>query len=97
MPSGEYDTPGPFQKDGPYIKRGLNERDEAVFMHHTDQAEREEFIGLLNKGTHFEGMLEALKRKSRGHTSNCGSYHGHDCDCGLDDSVHEAIAAAEAK
>ena len=85
MPSGEYDTPGPYEMDGPYIKRGIYKRDEAVFMHTTDQAEREEFIGLLNKGTHFEGMMEALKHAR----DNC---IGHP-----DQMIDEAIAKAEAK
>ncbi len=67
MPKGEYDTPGPFYQRGPAIchrnvAAGRSAR--AMFAEILDRAEREELVGLLNKGTHFERMLEALKGMS---------------------------------
>lgn len=70
MPKGEYDTPGPFRLDD---KPGFNGsvsvyRDTGEFSHYLgslsprlDEAERDELVGLLNKGTHYNALLEALK------------------------------------
>ena len=60
MPKGEYDTPGPFdrhprghvRKNGAYI---------LTLSGSLDDSRCDELVSLLNKGTHFEGMLEALK------------------------------------
>ena len=52
MRSGEDDSPGPSQQ-GHALQEGLC--DEAVFMHTTDQAEREELQAIEGPRTGFEG------------------------------------------
>lgn len=63
MPEGEFDTPGPFYRDGVMVFRrtGKHQHMFARLTTIRDEAEMDEFIGLLNKGTHYNGMLEALK------------------------------------
>ena len=66
MPKGEFDTPGPFtgslmDSAGIYRALGPHTVRAARFDDHIDQAERDELVDLLNKGTHFDGMLAALK------------------------------------
>ena len=73
MPKGEFDTPGPFSGDDEEIYRSVEghkfgyQQTVALFVERLDQAEREELIGLLNKGTHAEALFEALK-----HVANSG-------------------------
>ena len=74
MPKGEFDTPGPFLTgnhfsgtDNVIVRDGVKGwclmfADLYLgHMSHTDAAEREELVGLLNKGTHFDGLVGALK------------------------------------
>lgn len=59
MPKGEYDTPGPFHLTSPnFIHR--DGRPCLVVGAQFDEAEVDELVGLLNKGTHFERMRDAL-------------------------------------
>ena len=89
MPKGEYDTPGPFRADakgviwktiGPSVSHSCT-----TVPKDFDAAEIEELIGLLNKGTHFDGMLAALKHAR----DNCISHP--------DQMIDDAIAKAEGK
>ena len=62
MPKGEYDTPGPFYVDDDrIIRRKPLALAQGTLWITLDQAEREELVGLLNKGTHFNRLLEAAK------------------------------------
>ena len=65
MPKGEFDTPGPFTMDDMRHFVLQNGRGVLVFAAWLDEAEHEELVGLLNKGTHFERMLEALEEAKR--------------------------------
>ena len=87
MPKGEYDTPGRFWLD---VKNNICERRDKCSVIvltplHLDEAECEELVGLLNKGTHFDAMLEALKHVR----ANCLAHP--------DQLVDEAIAEAESR
>ena len=74
MPKGEYDTPGPFRigknKFGDHLIMWdgvtwhpalANLKARIRFGSGTDEMERKYLVGLLNKGTHFDDMLTALK------------------------------------
>ena len=61
MSIGEYDTPGPYRSERRAIYMGECAYMQASLGARMDPAEQEEFIGLLNKGTHFEGLLGAAK------------------------------------
>lgn len=101
MPKGEYDTPGPFWLDDKpgfngaisvYRNTGLNCHYLGSLSPRLDQAEREELCGLLNKGTHYDAMLAALKSVNELWT--------HSDDEAVRDrhvQVAAAIAAAEGK
>ena len=61
MPKGEYDTPGPFYVDDNRIfRRKPLALAQGTLWITLDEAEREELVGLLNKGTHFARLLEAV-------------------------------------
>lgn len=60
MPKGEYDTPGPFTRTADTVHR--EGRAVMILGAPLCGAERDELVGLLNKGTHFEPMLAALRR-----------------------------------
>ena len=58
MPKGKHDAPGPFYSEGNGVYRMVDGKpDERL-----DQTSAEEMADLLNKGTHFDGMLEALRQ-----------------------------------
>ena len=59
-PKGEYDTPGPFERlnYGELIKWHGNEA--LICIARTDEAEREELVGLLNKGTHCDALMRVV-------------------------------------
>ena len=70
MPKGKYDTPGPFYtfyREDPsltghtIIRRKPYGNPQAQIWGKLDEAECDELVGLLNKGTHFDEMLAALK------------------------------------
>lgn len=61
MPKGEFDTPGPFTADDMRHFVLQNGRGVLVFAAWLDEAEQEELVGLLNKGTHFNALVDALK------------------------------------
>ena len=91
---GEYDTPGKYYRINT-VTVGVKPYGYAVavFPSSTDEAEREEFIGLLNKGTRFEQMLAALKAIQR----ECDNPNMSDRDalgC-IAVCAHKAITAAE--
>ena len=59
------DAPGPFSRDGRRICKG----GETILSWHLDawagdEPERDEMVALLNRGTHFDEMLAALKAAS---------------------------------
>ena len=67
MPKGKFDTPGPFYgatdagwKTRRFRRRGNNYANEYVAMVLLTH-ERDAMLSLLNKGTHFDEMLVALK------------------------------------
>lgn len=62
MPPGEFSTPGPFKRTKLTIRWGPNTV--LRFMDNLDDAERDEIEGLLNKGKHFERLIDALNRVS---------------------------------
>ena len=83
MSTGEFDTPGPFTRSDS-AEPGLiwwGSRWAARMTANLDEAEREELVGLLNKGTHFKGLLEVLKEVAE--FTNAPA------------TVHAAIAKAE--
>ena len=59
MPKGEFDTPGPFRQMALGVR--WNDRNVMGFNDNLDKAERDELTGLLNKGTHFEALVDALR------------------------------------
>ena len=61
MPKGEFDTPGPFWRMDHWLHNDLRGGAFASFHSRMDEAERDELVGLLNKGTHFEDLLMALE------------------------------------
>ena len=71
MPKGEFSTPGPFWLDDKpgfggahHVLRGdghLNVRHVVTLPGRLDEEERDELVGLLNKGTHFERLRDALE------------------------------------
>lgn len=61
MPKGEFSTPGPYRRDGDVVRLRGCVFAQALLSERMDEAERDELVGLLNKGTHFERMLEALE------------------------------------
>ena len=56
MPKGKFDTPGPFFHVNGLIRRMVDGRPDRPF----NAEEAEDMVALLNKGTHFDGMLAAL-------------------------------------
>ena len=81
MPKGEYDTPGPFDRTRMLVRRtfapasGLDVQPQMSFVETLDEAERDELVGLLNKGTHFEKLrrsVEDLKACLEGPISDSG-------------------------
>jgi len=64
MPKGEFDTPGPFtMKRISRWTRYIYWRQHLALTVATgqDEAEGEEMLGLLNKGTHFEALVDAVR------------------------------------
>ena len=61
MSKDECSTPGPFYREGNLIYRSI-EQHSFLSADVLDETERDELVELLNKGTHFEKMLEALSR-----------------------------------
>ena len=64
MPKGEYDTPGPYSRQGFCLLGRINETEHmelAEFVPRLEDCDRDQLVDLLNRGTRFEGMLEALK------------------------------------
>ena len=61
MPKGEYDTPGPYMRMEDVVRLKAHPYAVALLEKHTDEAERDELVSLLNKGTHFDGLLAAIK------------------------------------
>lgn len=57
MPKGKFDTPGPFFHVNGLIRRMVDGRPDRPF----NAEEAEDMVALLNKGTHFDGMLAALR------------------------------------
>ena len=93
MAKGEYERPGPFSLAGDDEFPEIHRAGVPQYLGSLDQAEREELVGLLNKGTHFEGMLEALKA-----AQEYLVLHHHETDAmwdGVAASVRAAIAKAE--
>ena len=87
MPKDEYDTPGPFYTpDGSTVirKKGRKGTQHITTLGYgMAAAERKGLVDLLNKGTHFDGMLAALK-------------HARDnCIGPPDQMIDDAIAKAE--
>ena len=55
------EAPGPFSRDGRHIcEDGKTILSWYFDARAGDEAERDELVGLLNKGTHFDGMMSAL-------------------------------------
>ena len=66
MPKGEYDTPGPFRIGQTHLGDHMVMREGQlkalfIFWSAADKIERKYMVDLLNKGTHFDEMLAALK------------------------------------
>ena len=83
MPKGEFDTPGPFHLNGQTI-RGNGFR--VAVISDLDEAEYEELIGLLNKGTHFDEMLDMLHAV----LANATEYTGHDLIASIEKTIAKA-------
>ena len=60
MPKGEH-TPGPYRNEGRVIVMAGCHYAQGSISARMDQAGQAEIIGLLNKGTHFEGLRVALE------------------------------------
>lgn len=61
MPKGEYHTPGPFHLTSPsFIHRQGVAHPVLITAAQFDEAEKDELVGLLNKGTHHERLVAAL-------------------------------------
>ena len=72
-PKGKFDTPGPFMMErqpltGVFEINRVSHKGGFVCIvpvlastPECDEGELEELVGLLNKGTHFDGMLKALR------------------------------------
>lgn len=101
MPKGEYDAPGPFSRKGGMVFRQYGERDDwgVANLHGAlDEAERDELLGLLNKGTHFERLVAAVKSALEdGFETYSPSIDGEGIviDQSVIDVLRAAIAAAE--
>ena len=63
MPKGEYATPGPFYEENGYLLRRSTPSSVDMWpcLGGMNWTERNILVGLLNKGTHFEGLVKALR------------------------------------
>ena len=100
MPKGKYDMPGPFRMgnhssgtDNVIVRDGVKGwclmfADLYLgHMSHTDHADRAELVDLLNRGTHFEEMLDALEHvvwKLEGETRPSLQWMQEKCQLAID-------------
>ncbi len=97
MPKGEFDTPGPFtMKRISRWTRYIYWRQHLALTVATgqDEAEGEEMLGLLNKGTHFDALVAHIKRERQG-LANLLEFRWI-TDPGHRQAIHEAIMEADA-
>ena len=60
MSTGEYDTPGPYRNEGRAIFSAGCDFAQGSISARMDQAEQDEFVGLLNKGTHCDALMRVV-------------------------------------
>lgn len=95
MPKGE--VPGPYWNSMHTIYRGRldtisSSHEVAEVVPEADLGEVDEYVDLLNKGTHYDRMLKALKE-----VEEYGVYHPHDPEgaSAAQKMVRDAIAEAD--